>query len=75
MLISILILIIFEITLYLLIRYLKHDFQWLITNEDEYISFNKEDVNKFYSNSYHKELGWDRRSDTNKNEFINLQFK
>ena len=70
MLISILILIIFEITLYLLIRYLKHDFQWLITNEDEYISFNKEDVNKFYSNSYHKELGWDRRSDTNKNEFI-----
>ena len=70
MLLSILFLIALEITLYYLIKYLKCDFQWLITNHDEKISFDKDDINKFYLNSYHKELGWDRRSNTSKQELI-----
>ena len=47
-----------EILLQLLVRYFRKDFQWLITEKDDYPVFDKVAFNKFILNSFDKELGW-----------------
>lgn len=59
-----------EIIIYFTIRYLKKDFQWLITSSEENIYFAKDQIIKFAKNSYDKVLGWDRRPGTSKKEEI-----
>ena len=50
-----------EVALQVLVKYLKKDFQWLITEEDEYPDFDKKALKKFFKNSFDKELGWVRK--------------
>ena len=50
-----------EFFLQLVIRYLRKDFQWLITEKDENPDFDKVAFNKFINNSFDKELGWVRQ--------------
>ena len=59
--ISIIFLLILEILIFITINIFKKDFQWLITNEDEYPFFSNEKLEKFYKNTYDSELGWDRK--------------
>ena len=53
-----LVLLISEIILQITIKYLRKDFQWLITEQDEYPSFDKKALSKFFKNSFDQELGW-----------------
>ena len=53
-----------EFFLQLVIRYLRKDFQWLITEKDENPDFDKVAFNKFIHNSFDKELGWVRSPNT-----------
>ena len=69
--IVILILVVFlESFLYVLIRWLKKDFQWLITSYDEKVKFSDDIKEKILSESYHSDLGWDRKANKKKNERI-----
>jgi len=54
-------LLISEIILQLVIRNLRKDFQWLITEQDEYPYFNRKALKKFFNNSFDQELGWVRK--------------
>ncbi len=56
-----LILIISEVILQGVVRYLHKDFQWLITEKDEYPRFDKKALKKFFKNSFDQELGWVRK--------------
>ena len=58
---SILILILLEVVVTLLFFWLKKDFQWLISKNDEDPIFNKSKFDKFLKNSFDKYLGWDRK--------------
>lgn len=50
-----------EVALQVLVKYLKKDFQWLITKKDEYPDFDKKALKKFFKNSFDQELGWVRK--------------
>ena len=54
-------LIILEILLHLVIFYFRKNFQWLITEKDEYPTFESKKINKFFKNSFNKDLGWSRK--------------
>ena len=54
-------LLISEIILQLLVRYLRKNFQWLITGQDEYPNFDKKALKKFFEKSFDQELGWVRK--------------
>ena len=54
-------LIILEILLHLVIFYFRKNFQWLITEKDEYPNFDNIALEKFFKNSFDKELGWVRK--------------
>ena len=69
--ILILILVILEISIIILFFWLKRDFQWLIGNEDLNPVFEKKKYNNFLKNSYDKDLGWDRKSNTEGSELSN----
>ena len=69
LLIFLLFIIFIEIILILSVKILKKKFKWLINNEDEYPIFSKQKLKKFYNNSYDKELGWDRKKNSNGSEF------
>ena len=47
-----------EIFLYFFIHYNKKNFQWLITENEEFPEFKKKDIDGFFKSSYHKNLGW-----------------
>jgi hypothetical protein len=47
-----------EILLQFLIRFFRKDFQWLITEKDDYPIFDQVAFDKFILNSFDKELGW-----------------
>tara|TARA_Y100001935_G_scaffold45095_1_gene36990 strand:+ start:871 stop:2103 length:1233 start_codon:yes stop_codon:yes gene_type:complete len=69
-LIILILVILLESLLYLLIKWLKKDFQWLITSGDKEVKFNASITEKFLSESYNSELGWDRKPNKKKNEKI-----
>ncbi len=53
-----------EIILQGIINYFRKDFQWLITEKDEYPDFDKNAFKKFIHNSHDKELGWVKNPNT-----------
>jgi len=48
---------IFEIFVFILINYFRSEFQWLITEKDEYPKFNQVALTKFINSSYDPILG------------------
>ena len=49
----------FELVLRKLVRVLRHDFQWLITAEDDEIpQIDTERLARFFERSFDPELGW-----------------
>ena len=59
-----LIIIFFEIFFNVLINYIKKDFQWIITNKDEFPFNSKKDFEKFLKQNYNFNTGWDRQKKT-----------
>lgn len=57
-----------EISLYLLVSYLRKEFQWLITAKDETPGLSEEGLRKFFKSGYDPELGWVRKPNTQKDE-------
>ena len=51
-----------------LINKLREDFQWLITQKDEYPALSEEGLEKFFIHGYDPELGWVRKPNTQKEE-------
>ncbi len=47
-----------EIFLYFFIHYNKKNFQWLITENEEFPDFKKKNIDGFFKSSYDKNLGW-----------------
>ena len=50
-----------EIFLIFIVHHNKKNFQWLITENEEYPDFKKENVDSFFKSSYNKSLGWLKR--------------
>jgi hypothetical protein len=59
-----------EFCVWLLFKWLKNDFQWLIGKEDELIEFSPTALEKFIPHGYHSVLGWSRKANTSKEEVI-----
>ncbi len=57
-----------ELVLIVLIKSLRRNFQWLITEEDEIIRWSPEILDKFFAKSFDPELGWCRRPNTTGHE-------
>jgi len=53
-----------EIFFYILINYIKKDFQWIITNKDEFPFSSKKEFEKFLEQNYNFNTGWDRKKKT-----------
>ena len=51
----------FEIFLIIVVKNLKKDFKWLINTEDELPNSYKENLDKFFKDSYDSTIGWDRK--------------
>lgn len=56
-----LLILILEFFLQLFINYQKKNFQWLVTEIDEFPNFNDKSLNKFFKSSFDKNLGWLKR--------------
>jgi hypothetical protein len=54
---------ILEVFLFFFIHFNKKNFQWLITENDEFPDFKKKDIENFFKSSYDKKLGWLKRPD------------
>ena len=52
---------IIEFILRFFINYQKKNFQWLITEIDEFPNFNNKNIDKFFRSSFDKNLGWLKR--------------
>jgi len=63
-------LVLIEVILFILISWLKKDFQWLITSNDENVIFKSSEIKKFMKNSYDEKLGWDRKANITKSEKV-----
>lgn len=50
-----------EVFLIFIVHHTKKNFQWLITENEEYPDFKKENVDSFFKSSYNKSLGWLKR--------------
>jgi len=61
---AILILGIIELVIYMLVNYLRRDFQWLVTKKDEEPPLDRKGLDKFFNISYDPYLGWTRRPNT-----------
>ena len=57
----------FSITL---TKWLKKDFQWLITSDDDFPYLDQTSLKKFIENSFDPELGWERKGSMSKREPI-----
>ena len=57
-----------EILLILKVKWLKKDFQWLITKEDDLHEIDQTALDKFIKYGYDAELGWERKANTSKKE-------
>ncbi len=53
-----------ELILQILVRVLRKDFQWLITEKDEHPKLDKNGLQKFFNGSYDPYLGWVRKPNT-----------
>ena len=53
-----LLLVVSELIIFFLIKILKKDFQWIITNDDETPIFKEDVLVNYYNGSYDSELGW-----------------
>ena len=51
----------FELILIITIKILKKNFKWLINAEDEIPNYSKENLKKFYKDSFDPITGWDRK--------------
>ena len=60
-----------EFFLYILVNFLKKDFQWIITQKDEFPFKSDKELKKFFKNSYSKITGWDRKKNTQGFEILN----
>lgn len=68
MLVIAILLLIIEISLYLLVNFIRRDFQWLITTADENPKLSEEGLRKFFKSGFDPELGWVRKPNTKKDE-------
>ncbi len=59
-----------EVFLQFLVHWLRKDFQWLITKEDENVTFDHESLNSFIAHGFDPILGWARKANTKKTEKI-----
>ncbi|MBK20435.1 MAG: hypothetical protein CMM52_16515 [Rhodospirillaceae bacterium] len=66
--ISVIGIVLLEISTGALIKYLRAHFQWLITGADENPRLDKDALEKFFNSSYDHELGWVRRPNTTGHE-------
>ena len=64
-------LILFEIVLQSLVLWLKKDFQWLITKQDEFPINDQSQLNEFIKKSFSKHTGWERKPNTKGFEYLN----
>ena len=55
----ILIVILFEISIFLLFKYFKKNFQWFIELKDANPNFSKKIIDKYNNKILNKTLGWD----------------
>lgn len=55
---------------FFLIRWLKRDFQWLITAGDQLPRIPQEGLRKFLDHGYDPQLGWERKPGTRKQEAV-----
>ena len=63
------VLIILELSFYLLVTHLRRKFQWLITPKDEIPKIDKKGLAKFIKHGYDPELGWVRKPNTFHDEY------
>ena len=54
----------FELSLTVIVRKFRNEFQWLITENDDYPNFPQKALDKFINSSFDKELGWVRKPNT-----------
>jgi len=66
-------LIAFELIIFLLVFFLKKDFQWLITSKDDFPFRSQQELDNFLKTSFSRELGWDRKPLTKGIEKIGLK--
>ena len=57
----IIVVIFFEILLHFLVKNLKKDFKWIISEDDEIPLFDKKALKKFFEKSFDYDLGWVRK--------------
>jgi hypothetical protein len=57
-------LILLELLIYFMVKWLRKDFQWLITAKDLYPTFDEEKVRRFFKHGADPELGWVRKPNT-----------
>lgn len=57
-----------EIMIQWLVRWLRKDFQWLITEADACPRINEESLNRFLVHGFNPDLGWVRKPSTQKTE-------
>ena len=55
-------LILIEIIIFLLFRFLKLDFKWLVDEKDILPNFSEKQINKYNNEIFDKDLGWDNKT-------------
>jgi len=55
---ALILILIFEFIIQFLVNIIKDDFQWLITQDDEFPEFKNKNINSFFRQSYNKKCGW-----------------
>ena len=60
-----------EIILQVLVRWLKKNFQWLITKEDEFPINNQNEIDQFIKKNFSESTGWDRKVNSEGFEYLN----
>ena len=51
---ALILILIFEFIIQFLVNIIKDDFQWLITQDDEFPEFKNKNINSFFRQSYNK---------------------
>ena len=70
-LIIVFILLIFiEFLLFFTVNTIKKDFQWIITNKDEFPIKSLDELNKFYQKNYNFLTGWDKKKNSKSIELL-----
>ena len=55
---------IIEAITYVMVKFFKKKFQWIVDDSDEYPLFNEEKFQSFKKNTYDQELGWNQKLDS-----------